>query len=69
MKTNINSAILAFAVLAGASEGQAQADTVWHFPYKAAPYATQSLPVQQVAPTQVTRHGHHVHVEKAAKAK
>ena len=30
MKTNINSAILAFAVLAGASEGQAQADTVWH---------------------------------------
>jgi len=69
MKTIINSAILALAVVGGASVGQAQAETVWHFPYKGAPYATQSAPVQQASPVRVTRHGNHVHVRTAVKHK
>lgn len=69
MKTIINAAILAFTFLAGVSAGQARADTVWHFPYKAAPYATQSLPVQKAAPVQGTRHVTHVHLKMADKAK
>lgn len=67
MKTIISSAILAFAVVAGASVGQAQAETVWHFPYKGQPYATQSAPVQQAAPVRITRHGKHVHVRTVSK--
>lgn len=55
MKTIINSSVLAFAALAGISASQAQADTVWHFPYKGAPYATQSAPVRQAAPVRITR--------------
>ena len=32
----------ATALLAGSIAGQAQAHTVWHFPYKGAPYATNT---------------------------
>ena len=32
----------ATALLAGSIAGQAQANTVWHFPYKGAPYATNT---------------------------
>lgn len=44
MKSIINASVLAFALVAGT--GQAQAEAVWHFPYKGAPYATQTEPVQ-----------------------
>lgn len=69
MKTIVKTIIAAFALAVGASASQVQAETVWHRPYKGAPYATQSLPAQQAAPTQVTRHGNHVHVKMVGKAK
>ena len=43
MKSIINFA--ATALLAGSIAGQAQANTVWHFPYKSAPYATNTYTV------------------------
>lgn len=56
MKTIIKSAIVALSLIAGTSASQAQPGTPWlHFPYKGAPYATQSAPVQQAAPLQVVR--------------
>ena len=61
MKTIISTAMLAFAFVAGASVGQAQAETVWHFPYKGAPYATQSAPVYKAASVHVVRTAKHQH--------
>lgn len=55
MKTTIKSALVALALLAGASMGPAQAETAWHFPYKGAPYATQSGPAQRLASVQSVR--------------
>lgn len=43
MKTIVTAAILAMG-LAGTIGGQAQAETVWHFPYKGVPYATETAP-------------------------
>lgn len=39
MNTIIRSAITAVVLVAGYSAGQAQAHTVWRYPYKGAPYA------------------------------
>jgi len=69
MKTIISSAILALAVVGGASVSQAKAETVWHFPYKGAPYATPSAPVKKAPPVRVTRHGNHVHAQTAGGAR
>lgn len=63
MKTIIKTTIAALALAVGASASQAE--TVWHFPYKGAPYVTQSAPAMQVAPVRVKRHGNHVHVRTA----
>lgn len=57
MKTIISTAMLAFALVAGA--GQAQAETVWHHPYKGQPYATQSAPAYKAAPVQAARTAKH----------
>ncbi len=35
--------LAASALLTGALASHARADTVWHFPYKAAPYATMTV--------------------------
>ncbi len=43
MKTIVTAAILAIG-LAGSIGSRAEAETVWHFPYKGAPYATQTAP-------------------------
>lgn len=68
MKTIIKTTLAAFALIAGVNASQAQPGAlVWHFPYKAAPYATRTEPVQQVAPVQAVRHGKHVHVKMANK--
>ena len=68
MKTIIKTTIAAFALISGVNASQAQPGyPVWHFPYKGAPYATQSAPVQQVAPVQTVRHGKHVHIKTANK--
>lgn len=69
MKTISISVILAFAVAAGASVGQAQAETVWHFPYKAAPYATQSAPPDRAKSVRAKRDGKQVRVRTHAKHK
>ena len=47
MKTIIKTTLAAFAVAIGASASQAA--TMWHFPYKGAPYATQTEPTRNVA--------------------
>ena len=67
MKTIIKTAIVAFAVVAGAGAGQAQAQTVWQFPYKGAPYATQVDPAQKAAPVRAVRKAKHsaAHVRMA----
>lgn len=65
MKTIIKTAIVALTLAAGATAGQAE--TVWHFPYKGAPYATQTAPVAQAAPVKIVRHGKHVHKLNAGK--
>ncbi len=44
MKTIVAAAILAIGVAAGTVGSRAQAETVWHFPYKGVPYATQTTP-------------------------
>jgi hypothetical protein len=59
MKTFIKTTLAAFALVAGASAGQAE--TVWHFPYKGTPYATQTAPAAQAAPVKIVRHGKHIH--------
>ncbi len=59
MKTIIKTTLAAFALVAGASAGQAEA--VWHFPYKGAPFATQTEPAAKAAPVKIVRHGKHVH--------
>ena len=43
MKTTATAAILAVSLGATAG-GAAQAEIVWHFPYKSAPYATETAP-------------------------
>lgn len=64
MKTIMKTTLATLAFVVGASASQAA--TVWHFPYKGAPYATQSALAQQVAPAQTVRHGKHVHVKTAS---
>ncbi len=59
MKTIIKTTLAAFALAAGASAGQAE--TVWHFPYKGAPYATQSAPAYKAASVHVVRTAKHQH--------
>ncbi len=59
MKTIIKTAIVALTLAAGATAGQAE--TVWQFPYKGTPFATQTAPVAQAAPVKMVRHGKHVH--------
>lgn len=59
MKTIIKTVIVALTLAAGATAGQAE--TVWHFPYKGAPYATQNAPAAKAAPVKIVRHGKHVH--------
>lgn len=44
MKSITKTALIAVALIAGSIASQAQAKTVWHFPYKGAPYATQTAP-------------------------
>lgn len=44
MKTITTSAIAVIGLAAGAVGLPAQAETVWHYPYKGLPYATQSTP-------------------------
>lgn len=44
MKTIVVAAIMALGAAAGAVGSGAQAETVWHFPYKGVPYATQTTP-------------------------
>lgn len=65
MKTIIKTAIVALTLTAGATAGQAE--TLWHFPYKGAPYATQTAPAAQAAPVKIVRHGKHVHKPVAGK--
>jgi hypothetical protein len=43
MKTIVATAVLAIG-LAGSIGSRAEAETVWHFPYKGAPYATETAP-------------------------
>lgn len=64
MKTIIKAAIAAITVAAGASAGQA--GTVWHFPYKGAPYATQTEPTRNVAANEAkaNRTLHYVKIAK-----
>lgn len=69
MKAISISVILAFAVAAGASVGQVQAETVWHFPYKAAPYATQSAPADRAKSVGAKRDGRQVHGRNHVKHK
>lgn len=66
MKSVFNVLILTPALVAGAS--QAQAEAVWHFPYKGAPYATQSEAGQPPTVRQSRRHTarHAPHRAKAA---
>ncbi len=59
MKTIIKTTIAALTLVVGASAGQAQAETVLHFPYKSAPYATQSAPVYKAASVHVARTAKH----------
>jgi len=44
MKTILTAATLAVGLAAGAIGSQAQAETVWHYPYKGTPYATETTP-------------------------
>ncbi len=44
MRTIIASTIFMLGVAASAIGSRAQAEIVWHFPYKGAPYATQTTP-------------------------
>lgn len=71
MKTIIKTTLAAFALVAGASAGQAQAETVWHFPYKGALYATQSASAYKAASVHVVRmakhHNHDARVRTASK--
>ncbi|MGQ0673154.1 MAG: hypothetical protein ACT4N2_09790 [Hyphomicrobium sp.] len=66
MKTIIKAAIAALSLAAGASASQAE--IVWHFPYKGAPYATRTEPTQQVVPYRMLRNGKHVQMRTARKA-
>lgn len=43
MKTIVTAAILAVG-LVGLIGSRAEAETVWHFPYKGTPYATETAP-------------------------
>lgn len=61
MKTIIKTTIAALTLVASASVGQAQAETVWHYPYKGQPYATQSAPVYKAASVHVVRTAKHQH--------
>ena len=68
MKTIIKTNLAAFALITGVNASQAQPGAlVWHYPYKAAPYATRTEPVQQVAPAQTVRHPKHIHMKTANK--
>jgi hypothetical protein len=44
MKTIVTAAIVAIGLAAGTIGSRAQAEIVWHFPYKGTPYATQTTP-------------------------
>jgi len=61
MKTIIKTTLAALALVVGASAGQAQPETVWHYPYKGQPYATQSAPTYKAASVQTARTANHVH--------
>lgn len=49
MKSITKAALVAIALIAGSIASQAQAETMWHFPYKGAPYATQTAPAHNAA--------------------
>lgn len=67
MKTIIKAAIAALVVTAGATASQAQpGPIVWHYPYKAAPYATQAEPQRNVSVSE-TKAKHTLHYVKIAK--
>jgi hypothetical protein len=55
MRSIVAVAILAIGLAAGTIGSQAQAETVWHFPYKGTPYTTETTPTVCV---QRTRHGY-----------
>lgn len=57
MKTIIKTAIAALSLAAGASASQA--DVVWHFPYKGAPYATRTETATKAAPVHTTQKANH----------
>lgn len=65
MKTIIKSAIAAIALAAGASASQAE--VVWHFPYKAAPYTTKSETAIKAAPVYTSQKVNHSGTIKLAK--
>lgn len=69
MNTIIKTAIAALTLVAGASASQAEPQTVWHFPYKGAPYVTRVEPAHTAAPVQVLRKAMHAagHVRTASK--
>lgn len=64
MKTIIKTTLTALALVVGASASQAE--TVLHFPYKGAPYATQAEPTRNVAANEakVKRTLHYVKIAK-----
>ena len=55
MKTIVTAAIVAIGLAAGTFGSRAQAEIVWHYPYKGTPYATETTPTVHV---RRTRHGH-----------
>lgn len=62
MKTIIKTTLTALALAAGASAGQAE--TVWHYPYKGAPYATQTVQSRKVPSQLLVRQGDCVEVQR-----
>jgi hypothetical protein len=65
MKTIIKAAIAAFSLAAGASASQA--DVVWHFPYKGAPYTTRTETVTKADPVYMAQKANHSATMKRAK--
>jgi hypothetical protein len=57
--------LAAAALLTGTVAGQAQADTIWRFPYKGAPYAVPHEHNGRIAIGQNTRKPKAVHAREA----
>ena len=68
MKTIIKTTLATLAVVVGASASQAE--TVWHTPFKGAPYATHTEPTRNVAVNEAKAKQtlHYVNVAKKAHA-